>query len=205
MKKTASGALACAMLMLLSARFGTGFRNDQWHVVGPGGGGAQFFPTISPHHPKHLLVACDMTGSYLTEDGGASWRMFNLGGTTRFFTWDPNDANVIYAGNLGLYRSGDAGKSWRLLLPAASEVSGLDMGDDHADTTILVGGKPSTRVAAFDVAPGDSKTLSGLGEELRVSADGGASWRQNANSKGPSAGSLLRPAFFWRSSDRFGS
>src|SRR6266496_3471199 len=41
------------------------------------------------------LVACDITGSYLTEDGGASRHMFKLGGTTRFFEWDPNNAKVI--------------------------------------------------------------------------------------------------------------
>jgi hypothetical protein len=79
-------------------------RYDRWEIVGPGGGGSQFYPTISPHDPKRVLVACDMTGSYLTEDGGTSWRMFNLGGTTRFFEWDPNNPKVIYAGGNALYR-----------------------------------------------------------------------------------------------------
>src|SRR6516162_10015926 len=87
-------------------------RHDRWQVIGPGGGGAQFYPTISPHDPKRVLVACDMTGSYLTEDGGSTWRMFNLRGSTRFFEWDPNDPKVIYAGNTMLFRSTDAGRSW---------------------------------------------------------------------------------------------
>src|SRR5512141_2968968 len=95
--------LAGAACLLSSA-------NDrQWRVLGPGGGGAQFYPAISPHGKSRVLVACDMTGSYLTENAGASWRMFNLGGTTRFFEWDPNDAKVVYAGNIGLFRSGDSG------------------------------------------------------------------------------------------------
>jgi len=178
-KNSAMGTIACALLLMLSgARFGSALRNDQWQVVGPGGGGAQFIPNISPHDSKRVLVACDMTGSYLTEDGGASWRMFNLGGVTRFFTWDPNDSKVIYAGNLGLYRSVDAGKSWRLLYPAASHVSGADMRDDHADTSLLVEGKPADRVAALEVQAGNSKILyAGVGRSLRVSEDGGATWR----------------------------
>jgi hypothetical protein len=92
-------------------------RDDRWEIIGPGGGGSQFYPSVSPHDAKRVLVACDMTGSYLTEDGGTRWRMFNLGGTTRFFEWDPNNANVIYAGSNGLYRSADGGKSWNLLFP----------------------------------------------------------------------------------------
>src|SRR3954454_21508894 len=53
-------------------------------VIGPGGGGAMYLPTISPHDPATAFVSCDMTGEYLTHDGGASWRMFNLRGRARF-------------------------------------------------------------------------------------------------------------------------
>src|SRR2546426_11971634 len=77
-----------------------------------GAGRASITPLSARMTAKRALGACDMTGSYLTEDGGASWRMFNLGGTTRFFEWDPNNAKVIYAGSNGLYRSADGGKSW---------------------------------------------------------------------------------------------
>jgi len=168
-----SAGLLLAATILPSA---TGSRDVQ--ILGPGGGGAQFYPAISPHDPRRVLVACDMTGSYLTEDGGAGWRMFNLGAPTRFFEWDPNDANVVYAGNIGLFRSGDAGKTWRLLYPAEREVSGYEMGDDHAETTILVGGKPAERVTALAIQPGDSTTLyAAMGRALRVSHDGGNTWQ----------------------------
>src|ERR1039458_10875187 len=50
-----------------------------WRILGPGGGGSVFHPTVSPHDSRTALVACDMTGSYLTRDGGATWRIFNLG------------------------------------------------------------------------------------------------------------------------------
>jgi len=170
----ASGALALASA---AALFSSAV-DPRWKILGPGGGGAQFFPAISPHDSSRVLVACDMTGSYLTEDSGVSWRMFNLGGTTRFFEWDPNDSKVAYAGNIGLFRSGDSGKTWLLLYPAETQISGYDMGDDHADTTILVGGKPADRVATLAVQPGNSRQLfAGIGRALRVSDDGGASWR----------------------------
>ena len=151
--------------------------NVPWQIIGPGGGGAQFFPTVSPHNPSHVLVACDMTGSYLTEDGGRSWSMFNLRGTTRFFVWDPNDSKVVYAGNNGLYRSTDGGKSWRLVYPAQEQVSGVEMADDHADETILVNGQPAGRIAALAIDPANSKVLyAAMGAELRMSRDFGATW-----------------------------
>ena len=58
-------------------------------VIGPGGGGSMFNPTVSPHDKNTVLVSCDMTGAYITHDGGQSWRMFNLRGTVRFFAFDP--------------------------------------------------------------------------------------------------------------------
>ena len=41
-------------------------RNDAWLLTGFGGGGAMFWPAISPHDPDYAFVACDMTGSYVT-------------------------------------------------------------------------------------------------------------------------------------------
>ena len=54
-------------------------RLDEWNVIGPGGGGTHYFPTISPLDPKGVLVRCDMTGEYITADGGDTWRMICLG------------------------------------------------------------------------------------------------------------------------------
>src|SRR5262245_25728963 len=56
------------------------------------------YPTISPHDPNVVLVGCDMTGSYITYDGGKSWRMFNLGTGVSAFGFDPSNPDVIYAG-----------------------------------------------------------------------------------------------------------
>src|SRR3989339_541870 len=49
-----------------------------WRNLGPGGGGAVYGSTVNPHDPLNVFVRCDMTGSYVTLDGGESWRNFNL-------------------------------------------------------------------------------------------------------------------------------
>ncbi len=101
-----------------------------WEVIGPGGGGGIFLPTISPFDPNLVLTHCDMTGAYLTYDGGKNWREFNLWTVPSDFQFDPVDANVIYiacrgylhsedrgAGHSLLFRSTDRGKRWRIIYP----------------------------------------------------------------------------------------
>jgi hypothetical protein len=35
-------------------------------------------PTISPFDENLVLTHCDMTGAYISYNGGTDWRMFNL-------------------------------------------------------------------------------------------------------------------------------
>ena len=93
-------------------------RPGDFRVIGPGGGGAMFNPTVSPHDKNTVLVSCDMTGAYITHDGGQSWRMFNLRGTVRFFAFDPIDPKTMYAKVTGLWRSTDSGETWRSFIQA---------------------------------------------------------------------------------------
>src|SRR6266542_318696 len=96
---------------------------SRWRIVGPGGGGSVFHPTISPHDSRIALVACDMTGAYLTRDGGAHWRIFNLGETVRGFFFDPINSSVIYALGEGLFRTADGGDSWQRFYPPGAYMS----------------------------------------------------------------------------------
>src|SRR5207245_10817414 len=112
-------------------------RPGDFKVLGPGGGGAMFNPTVSPHDPNTVLVSCDMTGAYITHDGGQSWRMFNLRGVVRFFVFDPQDPKTMYAHATGLWRSRDGGETWALVSPAPSTVRGLTMNSDHTNENIL--------------------------------------------------------------------
>ncbi|NTV36338.1 MAG: hypothetical protein HGA53_05240, partial [Anaerolineaceae bacterium] len=45
-----------------------GVNKNGWRIFGPGGGGAQYIPTIKPDDPDTALVACDMTGVYITHN-----------------------------------------------------------------------------------------------------------------------------------------
>src|SRR5580765_8540812 len=95
--------LAVAALFMLVD--GGNPRPGDFQIIGPGGGGAMFHPSISPHDPNTVLVSCDMTGSYITHDGGRTWRMFNLRGVVNFFVFDPKDPKTMYAHATGLWRS----------------------------------------------------------------------------------------------------
>jgi len=172
--------------ILLVSLVGMGFavRPGNFKVLGPGGGGAMFNPTISPHDPNTVLVSCDMTGSYITHDGGHSWRIFNLRGVTRFFVFDPVDPKVIYAQGIGLWRSTDNGENWKLVYPSPSSITSISMKSDHADEEIVAEPDPLGTIAALAVDPSNSKVLYAAGgtvhAELFVSQDWGANWKSLA-------------------------
>lgn len=154
-------------------------RYDRWEVIGPGGGGGNFLPTISPHDARRVLVSCDMTGAYISNDGGRSWRMFNLGGPVGFFLFDPVNPQVIYTktaagppsmehdrppSSPSLYRSADGGVTWRLVYADSAEDGAIPaLAVDPADPAILY--------AAFQKERSYT---------LRVSTDRGRRWREVA-------------------------
>lgn len=157
-----------------------------WRVIGPGGGGAMFVPTISPHDPNVAFVACDMTGSYLTKDAGASWRMFNLRTRASIFVFDPVTPSTMYAYGLGLFRSTDGGVRWNLLYPAPEQVLTVAIVGDHGDEVLRTRAGGEERITALAVDPADSKVLyaamtSNRQTTLRVSTDWGRSWKAAGN------------------------
>jgi len=132
---------------------------QEFTVVGPGGGGAMFHATISPHNLNEVLIACDMTGSYITHDGGKSWRMFNLRGPVHFFAFDPIQPRTLYAGNQALWRSTDDGESWKVVWPLPSSIRSIKMSSDHSDETIVSDQNPMGEVVALAIDPTNSRTL----------------------------------------------
>jgi hypothetical protein len=172
--------IAIALLFLASTI--TAQRHDAWQMIGPGGGGSMFHPTISPHDPGAALIACDMTGAYITHDVGRSWRMFNLGGTARFFVFDPRRPRTIYAQAEALFRSLDGGDSWSMILPRPDSVSRISMSDDHAGLTLHVKDGPRGAASALAIDPGNSDVLyAAVRNTLWTSADGGATWRESGS------------------------
>jgi len=143
----------------------------EWTRIGIGGGGAQFNPQISPHDAKVALVTCDMSGSYLTHDGGESWTMFNFGGQARYFVFDPVDPNIMYAQSSRLLKSTDKGRTWDVFFPKPT-------GDELAGA-----GRNMMRqsMQSFAVDPAKSMTLyaairDGQTLALYISKDGGEEW-----------------------------
>src|SRR5258707_4863735 len=102
--------LVVAMMLLLD---GGDSRPGDFRIIGPGGGGAMFHPTISPHDPNTVVVSCDMSGSYITHDAGKSWRMFNLSRVRAIFVFDPPDRKVLYPHSNGLWRGQDQRENLR--------------------------------------------------------------------------------------------
>jgi photosystem II stability/assembly factor-like uncharacterized protein len=139
-KKRLIISCVCFALAVLSGcwtgKVESGKDDAHWEKLGPGGGGSTFFPTFSPHTPDHFLVRCDMTGSYLTHDGGASYSQINFPGGASSFAFDPLDSNTIYIGSASLNCSGDGGKTWNQVFPAHPEVKREIYLGDHADYSI---------------------------------------------------------------------
>ena len=158
-------------------------RPGDFRIIGPGGGGAMFHPTISPHDSSTVLVSCDMTGSYVTHDAGKSWRMFNLRGVVQFFVFDPLDRKVIYAQSNGLWRSQDEGESWSLIHPKPSSVKSIKMSSDHSDEDLIAEPNPLGSITALAIDPSDAKIFYvAAGDKkkgmfaLFSSHDGGQNW-----------------------------
>jgi photosystem II stability/assembly factor-like uncharacterized protein len=190
-------SLTIAVCLLFPA-FAGAPRNDAWKVIGPGGGGSIYAPAVSPHNTKDMLAYCDMTGAYISHDGGDSWRNFNLRGRVHFYLFDPVDANVIYVQTTGLWRSADKGNTWRLVYPDPASVTGIQMPDDHAGERFVLRGDPQGSVSALAVDPANSKLLYAAildrGKNyFATSTDWGKTWKRDADLPGfepRSAGAL---------------
>ena len=160
-------------------------RPGDFRIIGPGGGGAMFHPLVSPIDTNTVLIACDMTGSYITHDGGRTWRMFNLRGVVDFFAFDPQDAKTMYAHATGLWRSTNGGEAWNLVYPDPAAIKGVKMSSDHSDEIILADADPLSDITALAIDPANSKVLyaaAGTKEspDLFVSRDYGKTWQRQA-------------------------
>ena len=150
---------ACSDVAKEQVQSSTGGVGDSWSVIGAGGGGAMFNPAVSPTNPELAFVSCDMTGSYITENGGSTWRMFNLRGGVDFFAFDPRDPKIVYANSSALFRSTDAGKTWNAIYPPPSEIAGIVSKGDHASEVIVTKDSTNRKVLALAVDPSDGNKL----------------------------------------------
>ena len=159
-----------------------------WTRLGPGGGGSMFNPTVSPHDAKTAILTCDMTGQYVTRDGGRSWSMGHLMIWVDCFAFDPVDPQRIYAGANALFATDDLGQTWRMIWPGAEGERKTILIGDEASARYRGGNWPERRVSALAVDRENNRRLfvgvsgshweRGTEAEVFLSEDRGASWRK---------------------------
>lgn len=127
---------------------------DGWVILGPGGGGCVHTLTINPLRPQMMVVSCDMTAGYITYNGGESWREFNLKSRQYAYAFHPQDANTLYVGSSGLFRSRDQGETWQLVFPAPGAVTGeARLGDESNHSFFTTDNWPGKTVHAILIDP----------------------------------------------------
>ena len=113
--------------------------NQKWSIIGPGAGGGVFIPTISPFDNNFVFAKGDMTGAFVTYDGGKKWEVFNLMSVVQDFEFDPKEPDVVYASSRGylyeedrgsgltmLYKSENRGKTWKVIYPDIEKIAPIE-------------------------------------------------------------------------------
>ncbi len=140
-----AGRLLLPLLFLLSPAWAQSVE-FAWEPTGLSGGGAIFCPAVSPVDPDSMMVNCDMSGAYISRDGGRTWEMIHctqLRGNTRCRpAFHPKDRKVIYAasgywGRLKVTR--DGGKTWNFIGDLPSGLAGEIALDPDAPNRMLAG------------------------------------------------------------------
>ena len=104
--------LACSPLSVAADKAVT------WEPIGLSGCGGMYSPGISPADPKLMMIHCDMSGSYLSRDGGRAWDMVHhaqlRASTTCKPAFHPTDAKVIFSAQAysGMKVTRDGGRTW---------------------------------------------------------------------------------------------
>lgn len=186
----------CSMLLILAGcQSGSKTLKEptpvvHWEKIGPGGGGAIFIPTFSYKSPDNFLLRCDMTGSYLTRDGGVSYRQIDLAGGASSYAWDPIDSNIVYIGSASLNRSKDGGKTWTRIFPAKEEITHEIFRGDHADYSIETSenslySKTSGRIGAIRVDPlKPGSVYFSMGSYFYYTTDSGKNFKRESLQQG---------------------
>ncbi|MBI5365912.1 MAG: hypothetical protein HZA54_02645 [Planctomycetes bacterium] len=179
-----------------------------WEAIGLAGGGAMFAPAISPADPKLMMVNCDMSGAYISRDGGRTWRMIHhaqLQANTRCRpAFHPTDRKVVYAAGGGAGRlmvSRDTGETWQALGNLPDGLRGAIALDPERPDAMLAGvadavwrsadaGRTWTRCDgphgeavgfAFGLLPGKGgarAAFAATADGVWRSTDGGATWTE---------------------------
>ncbi len=114
-------ALAAAVLSFCAClSFAQESPATNWRPVGLSGGGGMFAPAISPADPNLMLINCDMSAAYISENGGRDWWMLDhaqlRSDTGCRPAFHPTDADVLYASSGGQLKvSRDRGRTFKAI------------------------------------------------------------------------------------------
>lgn len=180
---------------------------DAWEPVGLSGGGGLFSPAISPADPNLMMLNCDMSAAYISEDGGRNWRMIHqaqLRSDTRCRpAFHPSDTRIIYASSGGELRvSRDRGRTFSRLGDLRDALQG-EIAIDSSNPDVLLAGTyggcrisqdagvtwkacagPEGRILAFhfDATRGGRTMFAATELGIWRSVDGGRTWSATAGS-----------------------
>ena len=131
-----------------------------WQPTGLSGGGGMFTPAISPVDRNLMMLNCDMSAAYLTENGGRNWRMIHhaqlRSDTGCRPAFHPTDANIIYASSGGQ----------------------LKISRDRGQTFAPIGSLPDSLAGEIAINPSNVKMMLAGSRERRCwfSHDAGETW-----------------------------
>ena len=150
-----------SLTLTVSALVSHGVAADTaWQPLGLTGNGGMFAPAISPADPKLMMLNCDMSGAYLSRDGGEHWQMIHhsqLRSSTRCRpAFHPQDAGTIFAAESG---------------------AGMKVSRDGGETWTAVPGPPRELCGEIAIDPGHpDRMMAGDRQSVFLSPDGGKTW-----------------------------
>jgi photosystem II stability/assembly factor-like uncharacterized protein len=157
------------------------YRGLYFRSVGPSRGGRVTAVAGHPDHPFTFYMGATGGGVWKTEDYGTTWRPVTDGqiatGSIGSIRVAPSNSSVVYVGTgsdgirsnvirgLGIYRSDDAGETWRYLgLRDAGQLGAVEIHPDNPDVAY---------VAALGHAWGPNPERG-----VYKTVDGGVTWEQ---------------------------
>jgi photosystem II stability/assembly factor-like uncharacterized protein len=166
-------AISCQPFPASGAGPGDTARKIAWEPLGISGGGAMYTPAISPCDGNLMMVNCDMSGAYVSTDGGSSWRMIHhsqLRSNTRcrpaFHPAQPGTIFAVGGWSGGLKVSRDFGLHWE-----------------------ETGNLPRDLAGEIAIDPGQpERMLAGTSKEVWRSQDGCKTWTRCEGPRGTSIG-----------------
>ncbi|MBN2045932.1 MAG: hypothetical protein JW757_12995 [Anaerolineales bacterium] len=165
-----------------------------WQRTSGPPGGLGYDIRMDPRNPDEMYVTDAWAGVFKSTDGGASWVPINNGITARVglsgdgipvfsLTIDPNNPETLWVGTQfggGVFRSDDAGASWRSMSNGIVErgltIRGFGVEPGNSDVVYLAG-----EISSWEW--NNEVALPGLGLDMTKGAvykttDGGKNWNR---------------------------